>query len=323
MKLETGNITIDLQRWIAAYMREVENKNLADRTQEIYKGILTEFEEYSRQFQGEVGMEDINRIFLNGYLAERARNTNKFGSSSKKLHISVLKTFFLYITENNDSNADFEKMFKKMSVKADEKVKPSLTENDIAKFLGFLEREKNAPRNRLINFRNSLLCKTMLFAGLRVHELMPFRLKDYVRDEENGVYTILVKGKGGKERFDYIPIEMVEDEIETLAEAFGQEWFVCSTRNNTIINRTNLYQIVTGIYARAGIDEKGLHILRHTFARRLVNGNTNLETIRDLLGHSNIAITAKFYAKTNEANKMAAVSGMVKKQNGRGGRTDG
>ena len=313
MKLETGNIVIDLQRWIGAYILEVKNKNLSDRTCVIYSGILTDFVEYARQFQGELGMEDINRIFLNGYLTERTKNSKNFGSSSIKLHITVLKTFFLYITENNDSNADFEKMFKKMNVKTEDKVKPSLNENDITRFLNFLEKEKKSPRNRLINFRNSLLCKTMLYGGLRAHELMPFRLKDYVLDEEHGVYTLLVKGKGGKERYVYIPFEMVEDEIETLKEEYGDGWFVCSTRNNTIINRTNLYQIVSGIFSRAGVDEKGLHILRHTFARRLVNDNTNLETIRDLLGHSNIAITAKFYAKTNEANKRAAVSGLCRK----------
>jgi len=321
MKLDTGNIVVDLQRWIEAYMLEVQNKNLSDRTCVIYSGILTDFVEYARQFQGELGMEDINRIFLNGYLTERTKNSKNFGSSSKKLHITVLKTFFLYITENNDSNADFEKMFKKMNVKTEDKVKPSLNENDITRFLNFLEKEKKAPRNRLINFRNSLLCKTMLYGGLRAHELMSFRLKDYVLDEEHGVYTLLVKGKGGKERYVYIPFEMAEDEIETLKEEFGDGWFVCSTRNNTIINRTNLYQIVSGIFNRAGVDEKGLHILRHTFARRLVNENTNLETIRDLLGHSNIAITAKFYAKTNEANKRAAVTGLFRK-NGREGHAE-
>jgi integrase len=42
-------------------------------------------------------------------------------------------------------------------------------------------------------------------------------------------------------------------------------------------------------------------------ARRHVTAGTNLETIRDLLGHSNISITATYYAKTNEENKMAAV----------------
>jgi site-specific recombinase XerD len=312
--LETGNIVLDLQRWIEAYMREVENKNLSERTISIYSGILDEFVEYARQFQGEVGLEDVNRIFLNGFLTERAKSSKSFSPSTKRLHITVIKTFFLYITENNDSNADYEKMFRKMNIKVEEKVKPSLTDNDVTRLLNFLEMEKKGPRNRLINYRNSLLCKTMLYGGLRVHELMPFKLKDFILDEENEVYTLLVSGKGGKERYVYVPCAMIEDEVETLKEAYGVCWLICSTRNGTIINRSNLYQIVTGIFNRAGVDEKGLHILRHTFARRLVSDNTNLETIRDLLGHSNIAITAKFYAKTNEDNKRAAVAGMVKRK---------
>jgi site-specific recombinase XerD len=105
--------------------------------------------------------------------------------------------------------------------------------------------------------------------------------------------------------------QMITDELEVLKEDMGEGWFVCSTRNNTIINRSNLWTIITGIYKRAGVDESGLHILRHTFARRLVNNNINLKTISELLGHADVAITAKFYAKTNETNKRAAVSGLV------------
>ena len=61
------------------------------------------------------------------------------------------------------------------------------------------------------------------------------------------------------------------------------------------------------MFARAGMDQKRLHILRYTFARRLVNSNINLKTLSELLGHADISITAKFYAKSNEAAKRAAV----------------
>ena len=307
MKLETGNIAVDLLRWADAYMLETRNRNLSDRTLAIYAGILNEFVEYSRQFQDEMEMEDINRVFMVGYLSEREKNSKNFGPSTKKLHITVLKTFFSYITENNDNNVDFEKMFRKMAIKTEDKVKPALNEAAVTKLLNLLEKEKQKPKNRVINYRNSLLCKTMLYGGLRVHELMSLRIKDFLPDDENRVYTLLVKGKGGKERYIYIPCHTFDDELETLTEACGEHHYICSTRNGTIINRTNLYQIVGGIFKRAGLDEKGLHILRHTFARRLVKRNINLETIRDLLGHSNIAITAKFYAKTNEANKLTAI----------------
>lgn len=311
MQLETGNIVNDLKRWSGSYLQEVLNKNLSKRTLDIYTGVLEGFIEYSRGFQGEAGLEDINRIFLNGYLTDRTQISKSFGPSTKKLHITILKTFFTYITENNDNNVDFEKLFKKIKIKVDIKEKPSIKEEDIIKLLNFLEKEKKAPRNRIINYRNSLLCKTMLYGGLREHELMPFRVKDYIYDADNNVYTLLVKGKGEKERFAYVPYEMITDELEVLKEDMGESWYVCSTRNNTIINRSNLWTIITGIYKRAGVDQSGLHILRHTFARRLVNNNINLKTISELLGHADIAITARFYAKTNETNKRSAVSGLV------------
>jgi site-specific recombinase XerD len=311
MKLDSGNITNDLLRWVEAYMQEITNKNLSERTRDIYSGILDGFVEYSRQFQGELGIEDINRIFLNGYLAERGEISGKFSATTRKLHITVLKTFFLYITENNDSNHDFEKMFKKMSIKTDTNEKPALNESDVTRFLNYLEKIKGARKNQMTNIRNAMLCKVMLFGGLRTHELMPMRLKDFVYDTDNDIYSLNIIGKGGKQRITYIPRALIEDEVETLKDEYGEEWFICTTRHGTIINRTNLYQIVAGIYRRAGVDHKGLHILRHTFARRLVNNNTNLETIRDLLGHSNIAITARYYAKTNEGNKKSAVSRLV------------
>jgi integrase/recombinase XerD len=314
MKLDSGNITDDLQRWVVAYMQEITNKNLSERTMDIYSGILDDFVEYSRQFQGELSIEDINRIFLNGYLAERGKTGRKFSSTTKKLHITVLKTFLLYITENNDSNHDFEKMFKKMNIKSESNEKPALNEDDIRRFLNYLDKIKSKRRNQNINIRNTLLCKIMLFGGLRATELMRLRLKDMVYDSEDDIYSLLIVGKGGKQRTVYIPRTLIEDEVDTLKEEHGEDWFICSTRNRTIVNRTNLYQIVTGIFERAGVDHTGLHILRHTFARRLVNNNTNLETIRDLLGHSNIAITAKFYAKTNEKNKKAAISRLVKEE---------
>ena len=50
-----------------------------------------------------------------------------------------------------------------------------------------------------------------------------------------------------------------------------------------------------------------MHILRHTFVRDLVGKNINLQTISELLGHANIMLTAKVYAKSNEESKARAV----------------
>lgn len=307
MTLGTGNIAADLAKWLSAYHQEITNKNLSSRTIAIYTGILEDFLEYARGYQGEANMEDINRLFLNGYLSDRENRSKSFSPSSKKLYVTVLKTFFSFITENNDNNADYEKMFKKMQIKTETKEKPSLSETEIIRLLNSLEKEKKQPRNRIINYRNVLLCKVFLYSGLRVHELLPYRICDFKLDSEAGVYSLLVAGKGDKERFAYIPAKMIEDELDTLREERGGDWPVCSTRNGTIINRSNLWTIMCGVFVRAGVDQRGLHIMRHTFARRLVNANVNLKTISELLGHADVAITARYYAKSNETAKKAAV----------------
>ena len=311
MTLGTGNIAADLATWLSVYLQEVRTKNLSDRTIAIYSGILEDFLAYAQGYQGEAKMEDINRLFLNGYLSDRENRSTKFGATSKKLYISVLKTFFSFITENNDNNVDYEKMFKKLKIKTEIKEKPSLSEVEISRLLKSLEKEKRLPRNRITNYRNVLVCKIFLYSGLRVNELLPYRICDFKRDDEAGVYELLVAGKGDKERYVYIPVAMIEDELEVLRQERGGEWPVCSTRNGTIVNRSNLWTIMSGVFARAGVDAKGLHILRHTFARRLVNNNVNLKTISELLGHADVSITARYYAKSNEGAKKAAVCSLA------------
>lgn len=48
-------------------------------------------------------------------------------------------------------------------------------------------------------------------------------------------------------------------------------------------------------------------MFRHTFAGNLVDKEVNPSTIKDLLEHTNISVTAQFYAKSNEIAKRNAL----------------
>jgi len=65
--------------------------------------------------------------------------------------------------------------------------------------------------------------------------------------------------------------------------------------------------MITNKMKKAKINKSGVHILRHTFARDLGSKNINLATISELLGHADITLTARTYAKSDEASKVRAV----------------
>ena len=87
---------------------------------------------------------------------------------------------------------------------------------------------------------------------------------------------------------------------------FGEDTpLVCDENGNytrPVNFRKRFYRILKG----AGIETKGLHALRHTFATKLVNGikqpdgsikSLTPRQVADLLGHSTSEITERYYVK--------------------------
>ena len=73
------------------------------------------------------------------------------------------------------------------------------------------------------------------------------------------------------------------------------------------MSRVGLFNVITNKMKKANINKAGAHILRHTMARNLVAKNINLKTVSELLGHQDIVITSRTYARSNEENKIQAI----------------
>jgi len=65
--------------------------------------------------------------------------------------------------------------------------------------------------------------------------------------------------------------------------------------------------------SKAGIGRIRFHDLRHTFASDLVMNGVDLVTVSQILGHSNISITAKRYSHPTPTHKIKAVESLVGK----------
>lgn len=99
-------------------------------------------------------------------------------------------------------------------------------------------------------------------------------------------------------------IEMIE---ELRKEAyFGENTPLVADENGGYTKPVNFRKRYYRILKAAGIEQKGLHSLRHTFATNLVNGikqpdgtikSLTPRQVADLLGHSTSQITELYYVK--------------------------
>ena len=71
--------------------------------------------------------------------------------------------------------------------------------------------------------------------------------------------------------------------------------FVFTTELGTTIGARNLTKQYERLLTKANIVYRKFHSLRHTYATKLFEKNVKLKTVSELLGHSNIAITADIY----------------------------
>jgi len=152
---------------------------------------------------------------------------------------------------------------------------------------------------------NRCLVILLLTTGMRRSEAVGIALDDI--DVENG--QLLVHGKGSKER----TVPLTEEGIEAIRhylrhrrETNCQRLFVSQT--GQAIQGRVVNQMLDRVLQKAELVGRGItpHTLRHTFATHLIRNGTDIRTVQELLGHSDIQTTAR-YLHSDTRTKQAAV----------------
>lgn len=151
------------------------------------------------------------------------------------------------------------------------------------------------------NLRDRAIFYLMLRCGLRVEEVVNLQLDDL--DFRRG--RVVVKcGKGGKGRVVYMSsdahsalVEYLQRRPKTRAKAlFLVDKGILKGKPISvrgIQKRMELYAKRSGLRASC-------HQLRHTMATQLLNADTDLVVVQDLLGHSRIATTQRYCRVSNQ-----------------------
>ena len=307
------NIVGFILQYIELYIKHKQSCNIAKNTIYNINAALERFLTFisdEQQFNDKLEISSINKYFINNYL--NYLDEAGLSKETQKLHLTLIKNFLVFIADSDIKNYGFLKLsLDNIKIKTQQREKESFTQNEQRLLLSYIVKLDATPS--YLAQRDALLLKILYYTGVRATELTNIKWTDINEfDDENAglIYEILISGKGNKQRFTYITHDKIINNLEFLraySGALTTEYLLTSTHGNQC-NRSSLLLVINNLLKKAGINKTGIHIFRHTFARNLVNKNVNLSTIKDLLGHTNITITAQFYAKSNENAKKDALA---------------
>lgn len=138
------------------------------------------------------------------------------------------------------------------------------------------------------NPKHRLLIEFVYASGLRVSEVVKFKVKDVLVQEKIGIVR---KGKGGKDRKVILSEKFLIDFKKELREP---ESYLFPGRTGHLTTRS-VQMILKAAAKKAGIIKSvHPHLLRHSFATHLLNNDIDIKYIQKILGHHSVKTTERY-----------------------------
>jgi len=142
------------------------------------------------------------------------------------------------------------------------------------------------------NPKHRMALMTLYAAGLRLNEATDLR----VHDIDSSRMTIHVEqGKGRKDRYTVLSPRLLEELRVYWKQHPSRQYLFYGTSPDQPLHETAIQKAYNRAKLRAGIQKgHGVHTLRHCFATHMLEAGADVRTLQVLLGHSNLATTARY-----------------------------
>ncbi len=140
--------------------------------------------------------------------------------------------------------------------------------------------------------RDAAVIELLFSTGMRISELCSLKMQDINLHDR----TILIFGKGSKERFIQIGNNDVANILELYEKSFHTEiqksMHFFANQNGTALSDQSVRRMINKYCSLAAIElHITPHMFRHTFATSLLEADVDIRYIQEMLGHSSINIT--------------------------------
>jgi integrase/recombinase XerC len=198
--------------------------------------------------------------------------------------VSSLKSFYKFLQKTKQIKIN--PLSKHRALKVAKKVQVPFSSKEINLVINSIDEEHD-----FTLIRNKLIVELFYSTGIRRTELINIKEVDVSFSNE----VIKVLGKRNKERF----VPLLKSVVPTLKKylelkkEFSKELEVLFiTEKGNKIYETLVYRIINSYFSKVSTKvKKSPHILRHSFATHLLNEGADLNSVKELLGHSSLAST--------------------------------
>lgn len=261
-------------------------KGYSEKTIKAYETDLHQFEDFILADVGRfdiynIDSSDIRRWMMNLYeKSVAARSVNR--------KLSTLRSFYKYL--QREGVVEKNPTRKILAPKTGKRLPSFVREEEMENLLS------NVPfDNDFKGLRDKLVIELLYGTGMRLSELLSLKVEDV------NAYTSSIKVLGKRNKHRIIPVTTQLNKIISEYLRFRKECFPDSDNSLILSNKGNpgyealIYRICKKhIELVSSVHKKSPHVLRHTFATVLLNNGADLNVIKELLGHSNIATTSVY-----------------------------
>ncbi|WP_254712518.1 tyrosine-type recombinase/integrase [Polaribacter pectinis] len=259
-----------------------------------YKNDLISFRDFVQTEYEQVDLLQVHYSQIRSWIVSLVNVETSNRTINRK--ISSLKSFYKFLQKTKQIEGN--PLAKHKALKVAKKVQVPFSSKEINSVISNISLEDD-----FVSVRNKLIVELFYSTGIRRTELINIKEHQISFSDK----TIKVLGKRNKERFAPLldsVLETLKKYVELKKEySRGLEELFITEKGNKIYE-TLVYRIINSYFSEVSSKvKKSPHILRHSFATHLLNEGADLNSVKELLGHSSLASTQVYTHNSLDAIK--------------------
>ena len=262
-----------------------KEKNYSSNTVIAYKKDTETFQEFCRVKFELNNLLKVNYPIIREWIIDLSEKELSPLTINRK--ISSLSKYYDFLIKINELKSSPLKNHKRLKVQ--KKLIIPFSEDEVLKVVDVFSKNFEGKRN--------LLIVDMLYStGVRRDELINIKLNDVLLDEN----LVKVLGKRNKERLVPLVLNLksrINDYLKFRNEIKSSSSNFFITTKGKKIGPSLVYRVVKNYFSKVSTKVKtSPHVLRHSFATHMLNNGADINSIKEIMGHSSLAST-QIYTK--------------------------